>query len=107
MQVFNAKKNPLAETLVLLLFILYEKQKGEASLWKPYLDMMPETTFFCEWDEEVIRETQDQYLIEEANKIRRPSMYYLWTKIRDLVADYTPKIFNPQTPEMKNGKLKR
>ena len=42
------------EELSLLLFALHEWQKGDESIWKPYFDLMPDITFFCDWSEDEI-----------------------------------------------------
>ena len=45
------------EQLTLVFYMIYEHQKGEDSFWKPYLDLMPDTKFFCHWDEQMIVQT--------------------------------------------------
>jgi hypothetical protein len=35
---------------ILILFLLYEMQKGESSKWAPYFDMLPKVTLFHDWD---------------------------------------------------------
>ena len=54
-QVFSSEAKAEWKQLTLVLFLLYEQQKGEESFWKPYLDTLPDFKFFCLWDEEVIR----------------------------------------------------
>ena len=51
------------EQLILLIFVLYEYQKGEDSFWWPYLDLMPHVQFFCDWNKEEIVAVQDYGLI--------------------------------------------
>ena len=43
-----------AEQRALFIFILYERQKGDESFWKPYLDVMPDVEFFSHWPFDVI-----------------------------------------------------
>ena len=51
------------EQLILLIYVIYEYQKGEDSFWWPYLDLMPHVQFFCDWREEDIFAVQDYGLI--------------------------------------------
>ena len=46
-----------ADTLILVLFLVYESQKGDDSFWKPWLDAMPLVDLFCHWPDEVIDAT--------------------------------------------------
>ena len=41
---FSETKGERGDTNTFLLFFLYEHQLGEASFWKPWLDVMPEVT---------------------------------------------------------------
>ena len=48
------------DELTLFVFMLYEWSKGDASFWKPYLDLMPEDdTLICDWQKEDILGCQD------------------------------------------------
>ena len=46
------------------MYLIYEYQLGEESFWKPYLDLMPDVTFFCHWKEHLIMATQDMNLVQ-------------------------------------------
>ena len=48
---------------MLTVFLMYEKQLGKASFWEPYLNLMPEVTFFCNNPMNVIQATGDLYFI--------------------------------------------
>ena len=39
---FSEERHYNFEQLILLLFVVYEHQKGEDSFWWPYLDLMPD-----------------------------------------------------------------
>jgi hypothetical protein len=54
------------EQLILFTFIIYEFQKGEESFWWPYLDLMPDFEFFCDWPEKEVFNVQDYGLIFHA-----------------------------------------
>ena len=82
------------EHLVLVLQLIYEHGKGEDSFWKPYLDLMPDVSFFCKWSVEMVEATQDSNLkqysttyIEELNRE--------WTLLGEILSKY-PDIF-PQS----------
>ena len=45
------------EQLILVIYLIHEHLKGEESFWFPYLDLMPEITFFCHWSEDLIMAT--------------------------------------------------
>ena len=36
------------EQLTLTVFLLYQQQLGDKSFWAPYIELMPEVTFFCD-----------------------------------------------------------
>ena len=48
-QLFSEAQKGDWEQLTLVIYLCYEFMKGEESFWKPYIDLMPDTTFFCEW----------------------------------------------------------
>ncbi len=43
--------------MTLVLYLIYENNKGDDSFWKPYIDLMPDVKFFCDWDEKIITAT--------------------------------------------------
>ena len=48
---FGEDENPDWEQLTLCVFLMFEHQKGEKSFWWPYLNLMPDVKFFCDWDD--------------------------------------------------------
>lgn len=52
--------------MILALYLIYENNKGEDSFWKPYIDLMPDVKFFCDWEEHFIMATQDFTLLSYA-----------------------------------------
>ena len=48
-QLFSEGQKGDWEQLTLVIYLCFEFMKGEDSFWKPYIDLMPDTTFFCEW----------------------------------------------------------
>ena len=58
------------EQLTLVVFIIYEYQKGADSFWKPYLDLMPDVQFFCHWQQDLIDATQDHNLMKYTHEYR-------------------------------------
>lgn len=54
------------EQLTLAVFMLFEYQKGKESFWFPYLNLLPEVEFFCNWDPKFLQATDDIGLVEEA-----------------------------------------
>jgi len=44
---------------------MYQKQLGEKSFWAPYIDLMPDVTFFCDSPKEVIFATGDPFIIKD------------------------------------------
>ena len=51
---FSEKCSHDWEQLILFTFVIYEFQKGEESFWWPYLDLMPDFEFFCDWPEKEV-----------------------------------------------------
>ena len=66
-ELFDEDEQSDADQLTLFLFLLYERQRGNVSFWKPYLDAMPDVEFFCHWDSEIIKETQDVAVLLHSN----------------------------------------
>jgi hypothetical protein len=44
---------------------------GPDSFWAPYIDLMPDVTFFCDEDEKYIKMTMDPYLMGEAHAYKK------------------------------------
>ena len=68
--VFSEDEKGDWEQLTLVIFIIYEYQKGEDSFWKPYLDLMPDVKFFCHYPEDMVVATQDLNLIQYATEYK-------------------------------------
>lgn len=49
---------------------MYQKQLGLDSFWSPYIDLMPDVTFFCDLPPNEIRETHDSFLIAEVKEYK-------------------------------------
>ena len=80
------------EQLTLTLYLIFEYQKGEDSFWKPYIDLMPDVTFFCHYPEEDIIATQDFQLIQYANDYKQ-ELFQEWSEMAACMAKY-PDIFD-------------
>ena len=52
----------LTEIQVLMIFLLFELEKGAKSEWKPYLDMLPDDPFFKDWSTEAQEAVQHPQL---------------------------------------------
>ena len=50
--IFSGEDTVDWEVHILTLYLLYEHQLGEASFWKPWIDLMPDVKFFSHWGEE-------------------------------------------------------
>jgi hypothetical protein len=40
------------EQITLTVFLIYQKQMGESGKWWPYIELMPDVTFFCDLPKE-------------------------------------------------------
>lgn len=52
-------------------FLMYQKQLGASSFWAPYIDLMPDVTFFCDLPKEEIDATDDNFMIKELENYKR------------------------------------
>ena len=52
--VFDKDKRRDAEYLILLIFLIFESQKGTDSFWWPHINVMPHVDFFWDWNQEDI-----------------------------------------------------
>lgn len=59
------------EQMTLSLFMLHEYQKGKDSFWFPYLNLLPDVEFFCNWPGEDLKATEDENLVQEAINYKR------------------------------------
>ncbi len=51
--------------------MLYEYQKGKDSYWFPYLNLLPDVEFFCNWKDEELKLLEDEELRYEAKNYKR------------------------------------
>lgn len=87
-----------AETLELVVFVMYEQSKGmarsevgERSLWKEYFDVLPKADLIAYWSEEELAELQDAELANEARNYRK-CIEAEWLEVQKLLEKY-PDIF--------------
>ena len=76
---------------ILTLYLLYEHQLGEASFWKPWIDLMPDVKFFSHWGEEQIRETYDSDLIKRSYEYKE-TLEYEWGNFSECLSKH-PDVF--------------
>mmetsp|Transcript_9300 Transcript_9300/g.17804 ORF Transcript_9300/g.17804 Transcript_9300/m.17804 type:complete len:524 (-) Transcript_9300:3397-4968(-) len=89
-------ENPLdafdTEDVVFTLFLLYEKRKGEASFWHPFLDALPSSIDTTEsWERSDTAECQDAGLAYDAN-FRYTSNLRRFMQAKKILQSY-PEIF--------------
>ena len=65
---------------VLCLYLMRERLRGDASFWKPYLDIMPWPGGVGDWSDEELSELQDPVLLDEARR-RTPSLRCAWRRL--------------------------
>ena len=52
--------NYYRDTLILVLFVMYERVKGEDSFWHPYLDVLSPGIPTCYWDQDILGKSDYQ-----------------------------------------------
>jgi hypothetical protein len=62
-KVFDPSFPDHVKQLALTVFLMSEWQKGPDSFWAPYIDYMPDYSYFCTWDESTISEVYDMTLV--------------------------------------------
>ena len=70
---------------------------GDSSYWAPYIDLMPDVTFFCDLSPNEIRETLDPFLIAELKEYKE-ELDVQYDAIVECLSKY-PQIFNPKSLE--------
>ena len=45
--------------------LMYQKQLGDKSFWAPYIELMPDVTFFCDLPEEEVTAVDDEFVVKE------------------------------------------
>ena len=76
------------DDLLLSTYIMYEESRGKDSFWYPFLAMLPRPGSISDWNEEEMKEVQDDHLIRDAKS--RPSRIKLkYEKLMSMLeADY-------------------
>ena len=67
--------------------MMYEYQKGKDSYWFPYLNLLPDVEFFCNWDEKILDLLEDEQLYYEAINYKR-DIELEWREIEILLLRY-------------------
>lgn len=79
---------------------MFQKQLGKDSFWAPYIDLMPDVTFFCDLPSNEIRETHDPFLIAEVKEYKE-ELDVQFDQVSEILSKY-PSIFEPRTLERQN-----
>lgn len=87
------KNNEDRDFLTILLFMIYEHQKGDQSFWHPYFDAIDPGTMTCYWPEHLLKELDDSDLIEELNEYKE-KVEADWGVVNKLLKIYSPQHFN-------------
>lgn len=87
------KANEDRDFLTLLIFMMYEFQKGEKSFWYPYFEAVDPGILTCYWDEQVLEGLDDPEL-RDAIFEYRDTMDNDWTMVQKLLKIYSPDYFN-------------
>ena len=76
------------EQLTLTLFMMYEYQKTTESFWFPYLNLLPDVEFFCNWNKEELDAIEDPDLAYETKSYKR-DIELEWREIELLLNHYS------------------
>jgi hypothetical protein len=79
------------EQLTLTVFLMRERQKGQLSFWAPYIDLMPDVTFFCDLPQKEILATNDAFVVKEL-KTYKKELEEQFQQIQDCLQLY-PAVF--------------
>ena len=79
------------EQLTLTVFLMYQRVLGDKSLWAPYIELMPEVTFFCDESKKDIMITMDPFLFAESLEYKE-QLHDTWIDVLQTLKKY-PKIF--------------
>ncbi|CDW82727.1 set domain protein [Stylonychia lemnae] len=79
--------------LILLLFVIYEHQKGTKSFWHPYFEAINPGKLTCFWEDNTIEEINDVELREQIY-IERENLEEDWQIIEKLIFLYSKDHFN-------------
>jgi hypothetical protein len=78
---------------VLLVFLLYEFQRGTQSFWYPYFNAVDPGSLTCYWDKRYLEALDDKECQEEI-KAYGESMDEMWSKVEKIINVYSPDYFN-------------
>ena len=56
--------------MILTTFLMHHKELGDKSFWAPYIELMPDVTFFADWSTDEILATHDPFIVAEAVEYR-------------------------------------
>ena len=79
--------------LVLLVFLMYEHQKGKKSFWYPYFNVLEPGELPTHWERKLLEALEDPELAHNI-KSNREEFDSDWVLIRRLLSIYTPELFN-------------
>ena len=79
--------------LILLVFLIYEHQKGQLSFWHPYFHAIDPGDLPCFWDEQVIACISDP-LLKAQFASNKADMMTDWDIIHKLLRVYSPVVFD-------------
>ena len=68
---------------------------GKASYWYPYINLMPDVEFFCNWPKEDLEYFEDETLINEAHEYKE-DIEFEWKEIQIVLMTY-PQYFKKET----------
>jgi len=97
------KKHFDAEYLRLIVFIFYERLKGDRSFWKPYFDIVNFTDLPFLWEDKEVEEVQDQILQREVEDYKK-EFEEEWALIRDTFREHKYDAYFPGISEEEKEK---
>lgn len=89
-----SKEHDDYEQLTLAVFMLYEYQKGYESFWFPYLNLLPDVEFFCNWSLQDLAVIDDPELASETKSYKR-DVELEWREVELVLLQY-PQHFSVQ-----------
>ena len=89
------KENTDSEYNVLILFLMYERCKGEKSFWNDYFNLQPHVGTPVEWEDEIQNFIEDPKLLGEINQCK--SVYKHDWEVFKRIIDFFSDIFPTST----------
>ena len=80
--------------MVLVLFIMYERSKGEDGFWHPYFESAQEIDLPAIWEDEDVAQIADSELISRIRYFRG-TLNDEWEQLQGIIGKWTPKYFDP------------